>query len=126
MARRLSNAEIEACAKTAHEMNRNFNSLMGDNSYKAWDASEEWVKTSARASVLALAEFDFTPSQLHDMWVAEKRSQGWTYGVEKDFQKRTHPCLVVYSDLLEEHRIKDMMWSQCVKLMLDAIWRIPQ
>ena len=126
MSRKLSAAEVEACARAAHETNRAFNSLMGDTSYKSWEQSPEWVRVSARTSIIGIAEHDMSPQQLHASWVSEKRAQGWVIGPDKDFDKKTHPCLIPYDELPEEHRIKDEMWIGTVKLMLGAIWRIPQ
>ena len=35
----------------------------------------------------------------HDNWCKYKRAAGWVYGGKKDPEKKTHPCLVPYSDL---------------------------
>lgn len=126
MRRKLSSLEIDACAMAAHEMNRVFNRLMGDTSYPVWEQAPEWAKNTARYSVIAIAEHDYTPTQLHESWVAEKRAQGWILGNKKDFDNKIHPCLVPYAELPEDQRIKDDMWCANVRIMLDAFWRIPQ
>ena len=41
----------------------------------------------------------------HDRWVAERESDGWTWGPEKDVQAKTSPYLVPYNELTEE--VKD-------------------
>lgn len=124
--RKLAFLEIECIAQSAHEMNRAFNRLMGDSSYPAWHSAPEWMKGSAKTSVMLIAEHDTAPQQLHDLWVASKVADGWTLGSVKDFTNKIHPCLIPYDQLPEEHRIKDEMWISHVKIMLGAIWRIPQ
>ena len=36
---------------------------------------------------------------VHDNWSIGRISEGWTYGEQRDDVKKTHPCLVPYSDL---------------------------
>ena len=37
----------------------------------------------------------------HDIWATQRISEGWQYGPERDDEKKTHPCLVPYSELPE-------------------------
>jgi hypothetical protein len=54
--------------------------------------------------------FAFTPQEVekmaqleHERWIADKKSQGWTYG-PRDVEKKTNPNLVKWEDLSEESR----------------------
>ncbi|MCS6958407.1 MAG: RyR domain-containing protein, partial [Aquificaceae bacterium] len=40
--------------------------------------------------------------ELHNLWMEEKLSQGWTYGPVRDNEKKTHPNLVPYEELPED------------------------
>ncbi len=35
----------------------------------------------------------------HDRWMADRRLNGWRYGIDRDDMKRTHPDLVPYDEL---------------------------
>ena len=37
----------------------------------------------------------------HEVWAAGKIAEGWSYGVELNREKKTHPLLVPYSELSE-------------------------
>lgn len=43
----------------------------------------------------------------HDNWAAQRISEGWTYGPQRDDIAKKHPCLVPYSDLPESEREYD-------------------
>jgi len=51
---------------------------------------------------------DMTPEQNHDNWMKMKASQGWVYGPVKDFERKTHPDMVPFSDLLDIEKRKDI------------------
>ncbi len=38
----------------------------------------------------------------HERWCEERRRQGWTYGQEKDIEKKASPYLVPWEKLSEE------------------------
>ena len=43
----------------------------------------------------------------HDVWAAERQAQGWTYGPQRDDQKKQTPCMVPYSQLPEREKLFD-------------------
>jgi hypothetical protein len=45
--------------------------------------------------------------QVHDVWSAGRIADGWTYGAERNDEKKTHPCLIPYGDLPESEREYD-------------------
>lgn len=51
----------------------------------------------------------------HNSWMAEKLSDGWTYGPVKDVEKKEHPCMVPYGDLPALQRYKDALFVTIVK-----------
>ena len=40
----------------------------------------------------------------HDVWAAERQAQGWTYGPQRDDQKKETPCMVAYSQLPDSEK----------------------
>lgn len=45
--------------------------------------------------------------QVHDVWSAGRIAEGWTYGAARNDEKKTHPCLVPYSELPDSEREYD-------------------
>lgn len=44
---------------------------------------------------------------VHENWAAARLREGWTYGPERDDEKKRTPCLVPYADLSEEEKEYD-------------------
>lgn len=42
--------------------------------------------------------------RVHDLWMAERLAQGWTYGPERDDMTKKHPGLVPYGQLVDAER----------------------
>jgi len=106
---------IEMIARTCHEANRAYCVSIGDNSHKSWDEAPDWQKDSAIAGVTKkLSKPWLTSEDMHNEWVIHKVEDGWEYGEVKDPEAKTHPCLVAYSELPEEQRVKDSLFSNIV------------
>jgi ryanodine receptor 2 len=43
----------------------------------------------------------------HDLWAAQRLSQGWRFGERRDDSKQLHPCLVPYDQLPESEKEYD-------------------
>lgn len=43
----------------------------------------------------------------HDLWAAQRLSEGWTFGPARDDANRKHPCLVPYAELPESEKEYD-------------------
>ena len=109
---------VEQIAKVAHETNRALCEVVGDSSQKPWDESQQWQKDSAIAGVVAYkAGGGLTPEEQHQSWLTHKEKDGWVYGPIKDAVAKTHPCMVPYSQLPPEQRIKDHLFSAVVREM---------
>lgn len=44
---------------------------------------------------------------VHEIWAQNRINDGWTYGRERNDEKKTHPCLIPYEDLPEEEKKYD-------------------
>jgi hypothetical protein len=43
----------------------------------------------------------------HDLWSAQRLTQGWKLGPERDDKLKHHPCLIPYADLPESEKVYD-------------------
>ena len=54
----------------------------------------------------------------HEVWAFERKAQGWTYGPQRDDQKKETPCMVAYSQLPESEKKYDRdMAMNTIKLL---------
>lgn len=102
-------------ARVAHEINRAFCQSIGDFSQPDWNDAPEWQKSSALNGVqMHLDNPEASPSDSHDSWLKEKTEAGWTFGGTKDPVKKTHPCIIPYSQLPVEQQSKDFIFRAVV------------
>lgn len=114
---------IEKIAIICHEANRNYClHVMEDLSQDHWYQAHEWQRESAIAGVkFHLSNPDATDAASHECWLAGKEKDGWVYGPEKDVERKTHPCMVPFSDLPKGQQLKDRLFRSIV----DALREIP-
>lgn len=43
----------------------------------------------------------------HEVWAKQRIKDGWTYGTQRDDNKKIHPCLIPYEELPEEEKVYD-------------------
>ena len=108
--------KFEKIAEHAHEANRVLCKLNGDDSQPRWADAPEWQRKSSINGVVAVfANPEMTPEESHKSWMKEKVDEGWVYGETKDPEKKTHPCIVEYSKLPENQRVKDAVYVCLVR-----------
>ena len=106
-------------ATMAHEVNRIYCTLLGDDSQVEWKDAPEWQKQSAINGVAFHREHpDATAESSHENWWADKREEGWVYGPVKDPIKKEHPCCVPYTELPLEQQVKDTLFKAIVTGLL--------
>jgi hypothetical protein len=107
----------EQIAWVCHEANRALQGITGDPAPSpAWDDAPEWQRASAIAGVVEALR-GATSAELHQAWCDLKVAEGWTFGLVKDVEARTHPCLVPYGDLPAEQRVKDELFGSIVRAL---------
>jgi hypothetical protein len=109
-------ANVEFCARVAHEANRSWSALHGDPSHVAWEAAPDWQRDSARSGVRFLFDrnLEVGVDGLHREWMRSKLEDGWTFGEVKDPVAKTHPCLRPFTELPSEQQAKDMLFMATV------------
>ena len=99
-------------ARVCHEANRAYCQTLGDNSQPTWEDAPQWqVDSAVRGVEFHLENPEAGPSGSHENWLREKEIDGWVYGVTKDPDAKTHPCMVPYGDLSAEQRFKDHLFT---------------
>lgn len=100
-------------AHVCHEANRVIQLTTGDTISPRWDDAPQWQRDSAIVGVEKAIAGE-TSEQLHDSWCEYKWADGWVYGEVKDGDRKTHPCLIPYTDLPPEQKLKDDLFSAVV------------
>lgn len=106
---------ILSIAKTCHQANKAWCEANGDNSQKNWDEAEKWQRDSALKGVgFRIAYPDSGHDAQHNAWMQDKITQGWKYGLKKDPEKKTHPCIVPFDQLPIFQQKKDALFAGIV------------
>lgn len=51
-------------------------------------------------------------SRIHDSWAHARMSNGWTYGPERNDERKEHPCLVPWEKLSDEEKSYDLITAR--------------
>jgi hypothetical protein len=106
--------KVDRIARIVHAMLNAYSAVVGTPVVEPGDYDEA-AKTSTESAVqLVLDNPSVTADQLHQSWVQARQNEGWVYGEVKDATAKTHPCLVEWSELSKEHRIKDEFFISIV------------
>ena len=112
-------AIVVAIAEVCHEANKAWCEANGDMSQVAWEISPEWQRNSAILGVqFHIDHPNSKPEDSHRSWCKQKVKDGWVYGKEKDPDKKTHPCLVLFDKLPEVQQKKDKLFLTIVRALL--------
>ena len=69
------------------------------------------------SSILELGEK--IAENVHDVWAVGRIKEGWSYGETRNDEKKTHPCLVPYSELTDTEKEYDRNTAmETLKLIL--------
>src|SRR5689334_12086207 len=112
----------EDVARVAHEVNRAYCQALGDTSQKPYDEAPDWQKRSALNGVnLHLDNPQAGVEASHESWMAEKAADGWTLGLVKDADAKTHPCMVPFCELPREQQAKDFIFRGVVHALAPLV-----
>lgn len=108
----------EQIARVAHEVNRAYCQALGDNSQPAWGDAPQWQRDSAMLGVKLHTENPAAgPEAGHESWMAQKITEGWTYGPEKRPDLKQHPCIVPFDALPVTQQAKDYIFRGVVRAL---------
>ena len=110
---------IREIAEVAHEVNKAYCDVLGDDSQPFWEDAPQWQTDSAMDGVMAIKNKLVTrPEQSHENWLKEKFREGWTWGKVKDPEKKTHYCMLPFNQLSVEQQMKDRLFFAVVTALL--------
>lgn len=66
-----------------------------------------------------------SPEELHGSWVQAYIDMGWTYGPERDVEKKTHPDMIPYARLGQLERDKDAVFISLCEIARQWIYYLP-
>jgi len=112
----MTEPNIERIARICHEANRAYCESIGDQTQEPWETAQRWQKDSAIEGVHN-ALTGASPEQSHENWMKAKIQAGWTWGVVKDPDAKTHPALLPYAQLPDDVKLKDEIFITIVSIM---------
>ncbi len=108
-------------ARVCHEVNAAYCLSQGDHSQPSWKDAPQWQRDSAMLGVKLHTENpNADPSASHASWMAQKVADGWVYGVVKDPDAKTHPCIVPFEALPVAQQAKDFIFRAVVHALVHA------
>ena len=74
--------------------------------------SEKYIPQPVDTSDIELGEelevlVEAMAKNVHEVWAATRIEQGWSYGPERNDEKKLHPCLIAYEELPESEKEYD-------------------
>lgn len=107
----------EDLARLCHEVNRAICEASGDMSQPTWADAPQWQRDATFAGIeFRLQNPDAPIEASHNEWCQKKYEDGWQLGSRKNPNLKTHPCLVPFSDLPLQDRIKDHVFTMIVSM----------
>lgn len=107
--------QVKDLAKICHEANKAYCESIGDYSQTPWALTHKHIQESAIDGVRKiLVDPDVTPKESHENWMEFKEKTGWKYGETKSEYLKTHPCMLPFDELPEEHQVKDSLFVSII------------
>jgi hypothetical protein len=116
---------IEDIAKICHQANKALCQIHGDHSQLDWESASMWQHDAAINGVkFHLDNPTALPQASHEAWIKEKVRNGWVYGPVKNAELKTHPCIILFDELLPQDQAKDYLFANIVhslkKFLIEA------
>jgi len=106
-------------AEIAEDAIDSYRQFLGEAS-KPWaDRPPEYKENCARGVRIIFENPHITAEMAHDLWVASRCMEGWTYGPEQDLDLKTHPLMVRWDLVPVEQRRKDELFIQIVRAFIE-------
>ena len=112
-------------AKMCHEVNKAYCSHLGDDSQVPFEeAPEDMIQSIIHGIQFHLDNPKASAADSHKNWMTKKLADGWKLGDVKDVEEKTHPLLVEYDKMPEEHRAKDAIFVSIVKTFVSNLKKL--
>lgn len=110
----MKNLTVREIAQICHEANRALQALQKDTGIPVAPPWDDFEGQDGVIDGVVKAIEGMTPEQLHENWCNYRRNEGWKYGDVKDVDLKTHPCLLDYSQLPADQKLKDQLFSAII------------
>ena len=68
---------------------------------------------------------ELVAKNVHEVWAKGRIEEGWTYGEERNTEKKTTPCLIPYEELPENEKEYDRQTAyETIKLIIKLGYEI--
>lgn len=115
----MSTISIDQVARVCHEANVAYCAVIGDFVQLDWDNETDELRASIIAGVQAIVDNpDMTAEGSHEKWMDYKKVEGWGYGAVKDVDKKLHPNLLPWDQLLDDQKLKDALFQAVARTLL--------
>lgn len=114
----------EVCARAALEAAQLYSLALGEAASPAWEHLTD-AERDGRIAAVKHALAGGSAEDQHNLWMATRRAEGWTFGPMKDTAAKTSPCLVPYGELPEAQRRKDALFQGVVRSVAAALGIAP-
>jgi len=113
---------LDTISKVCHEANRAVCLAAGQTPLPSWEDAPETARDATRQGVIyCVYNRNVPPAQVHQDWYDNLINDGWVYGSEKDYDKKTHPCLIPYESLPYVDRLKDGLFKEISITLFDGL-----
>lgn len=107
--------DMEQMCRVVSEADRAYGFTVGDFSTPSWDLSDVAHRSSVGSLVThLLTNLAASPQALHDRWLAQMGSLGWSWGLTLDQDCQTDPRLRPWEELAPTERVRLEMASSIV------------
>lgn len=121
----MTNEQVDKIARVCHAANREYARILGDTSIPEWDQASAGQRNSLILGVHFRVDNPAAPVEAqHERWLEHKVATGWVYGAVKDEEKKTHPCLLPYTALPAEQRLKDELFVAVVRALTSTLFPV--
>lgn len=106
--------DAELIARACHAASRELQlGLREPVPSEPWDQTPRWIQ-DITINAVEMIRRGATAAEVHEEWCERYRKKEWQYGPDKDFTKKTHPCLVAYYELSASQRRKSQLFHAMV------------
>lgn len=106
---------IQNIAKVAYQANKAYCETLGDTTHKDWRELRVVDELAYVERVKFIVDHpEASLEDLHNLWLASKLAEGWVYSPIKDIVKKTHPCVLSFTDLSSTGQTGHMLFKTIV------------
>lgn len=109
----------EDIARVTHAAQRELQIIQGDPKISPlWGQAPDYQIRESTAGVREILwNRELTAERHHELWVIRMMADGWVYGAVKNWERKTHPNLLPFTELPAEQQLKNHVFIAIVRAM---------